>query len=108
MDKTTKANSKIGPGKYFDENGQKNKSAYAPFGSLSSKKKANTEQGIGPGHYTINRDLIGPSVSKYENKNIIIVKINDDGGHQFKSRSNRFNTIKETSIGPGTCKQCAR
>jgi hypothetical protein len=61
------------------------------------------QQTLGPGHYSINRDLVQPSVSKYENRSIIIVKINDDGGHQFKSRSNRFATAKESEVGPGSC-----
>lgn len=69
----------------------RNRDSFAPFGSLSSKKnKDSIEKTVGPGHYAINRDIVAPSVSKYENRNIIIVKINDDGGHQFKSRTNRF------------------
>jgi hypothetical protein len=44
-----------------------------------------------------------PVVSKYENRNIIIVKINDDGGHQFKSGTNRFKSIEIGGVGPGSC-----
>ena len=95
IDKDNKSGQKPGPGQYLEEIDHRNKNSYAPFGSLCSKKSnQNNQQNIGPGHYSINRDLVAPSVSKYENKNIIIVKINDDGGHQFKSRTNRFNTIK--------------
>lgn len=58
---------------------------------------------MGPGHYEIKRELVSPSISKYENRNIIIVKIHDDGSHQFKSRSNRFLNSKESEVGPGSC-----
>ena len=88
---SNKNGNQAGPADYFKDGGQKrDQSGYAPFGSLATKKKTIEKSDVGPGHYTIKRDIINPSVSKYENRNIIIVKVNDDGSHQFKSRTNRF------------------
>lgn len=50
------------------------------------------ENTLGPGNYEIRGEIVKPTVSKYENKNIIIVKINNDGGHQFKSKTIRFQS----------------
>lgn len=83
----------LGPGRYDPSNPYPSTkhAAYAPFGSLTSKKGSNSDNGLGPGQYNISSPIIRPSITKYENKNIIIVKVNDEGGHQFKSRTNRFN-----------------
>jgi hypothetical protein len=101
----TTPNHHIGPGKYDSrEDSNQKRAAYAPFGSLSSKKPTSTEPvGLGPGQYNISSPIIRPSITKYENKNIIIVKVNDEGGHQFKSRTNRFNHHHTlTEAGPGS------
>jgi hypothetical protein len=69
----------VGPGKYHSRNDSHHKRpAYAPFGSLSSKKPTSSDSvGIGPGQYNISSPITRPSITKYENKNIIIVKVND-------------------------------
>jgi hypothetical protein len=70
---------------------------------LSSKKKTQEEGlNVGPGQYNISSSIVKPSITKYENKNIIIVKINDEGCHQFKSRSNRFQQLEASPVGPGS------
>ena len=69
----------VGPGKYDHTQFSTSKHAgYAPFGSLSSKKPNTSEAGLGPGQYNISTPIIRPSITKYENKNIIIVKVNDE------------------------------
>jgi hypothetical protein len=105
INSTTPANhSTVGPGAYFSLDSPVKRENYAPFGSLSRKMAANADANLGPGQYDISREIIKPSITKYENRNIIIVKINDEGGHQFKSRTNRFKTDSSfTEIGPGTC-----
>ena len=95
----------VGPGKYEPEplTRHRRKESYAPFGSLVSKKHNKSQEiYLGPGQYNISTPIVKPSITKYENKNIIIVKINDEGGHQFKSRSNRFKEMESSPIGPGT------
>lgn len=95
----------VGPGKYEPEplTRHRRHDSYAPFGSLVSKKcNKSQEIYLGPGQYNISTPIVKPSITRYENKNIIIVKINDEGGHQFKSRSNRFKDIESSPIGPGT------
>ena len=43
-------------------------------------------------------------MSQYQNRNIIIVKVNDLGGSQFKSGTKRFTQeSKNTHLGPGSC-----
>jgi|JI9StandDraft_2_1071091.scaffolds.fasta_scaffold775752_1 hypothetical protein len=91
LDKKDPRGSMVGPGEYLPESKSGQKPGYAPFGSLTPKKRNKTmESTLGPGQYKIEREITQPSVNRYENRNIIIVKINDDGGHQFKSRTNRF------------------
>lgn len=100
----TSADDALGPGKYDCSLSSTSKHAgYAPFGSLTSKKPTTSDTGLGPGQYNISSPIIRPSITKYENKNIIIVKVNDEGGHQFKSRTNRFQQQPLlTTIGPGS------
>jgi hypothetical protein len=44
----------VGPGKYDSSQPSTTKnSAYAPFGSLTTKKPASSETGLGPGQYNI-------------------------------------------------------
>lgn len=101
---TTPPHDPLGPAKYDTLNSHSRPThSYAPFGSLSSKKHNQNEGGLGPGQYNISSPIIRPSITKYENKNIIIVKVNDEGGHQFKSRTNRFQqTSQITDAGPGS------
>lgn len=58
----------VGPGKYHsrDDLHHHNRPAYAPFGSLSSKKPTSNESaGIGPGQYNISSPIVRPSITKY-------------------------------------------
>jgi hypothetical protein len=100
-----KGNSCVGPGQYEHDFPARHRRqvSYAPFGSLASKHNSRSQEAyLGPGQYNIASSIAKPCITKYENKNIIIVKINDEGGHQFKSRSNRFQDIESSPVGPGS------
>lgn len=84
-----KVHQNVGPGSYSPENNLFKNQSYAPFGSLQRKPniaKEDKKQPLGPGSYNINRDIIKPSIIQYENDNCVIIKINEEGNSQFKSK----------------------
>jgi hypothetical protein len=106
MQGMTKEAASIGPGRYDAHLASQKRSgeaSYAPFGALTSKYKNKPEEiSLGPGQYNISQPIVKPSIIKYENRNIIIVKVHDEGAHQFKSCIERFKQSPTNSVGPGS------